>query len=134
MHTRKASFRLSAIIAIGVLALAACATQQDTTQQDPCIEERKTMAEYQEDPDAPPTYEQMEAVRDKHRPLIRAYPHYIGNFVGRSDDDPPDVPEGITVRVTELTDPTTLPEEQRIPACLDGVPVRIIQSERSVLE
>lgn len=129
MHTRKASLRLLSIIAVGVLALAACATQQD-----PCIEERKTMTEYQENPTEPPTIEQMRAVRDKYRPLMKGYPHYIGNSIGRSDDDPPDVPEGITVSVTELTDPATLPEEQRIPDCLDGVPVRIIQSERSVPE
>ena len=129
MHTRKSSLRLLAMLAVGVLALTACGSQQNL-----CIEERKTMAEYQENPTEPPTFEQMRAVRDKYRPLMKGYPHYIGNSIGRSDDDPPDVPEGITVRVTELTDPATLPEEQRIPDCLDGVPVRIIQSERSVPE
>ena len=34
---------------------------------------------------------------------------------------------GITVNVLEKTDQSTLPPEDRIPTCLEGIPVQIIE-------
>ena len=90
------------------------------------------MAEYQEDPVAPPTFERALAVAEKHIDLIMQYPHYRGSGVGKAfkiphpDENQPDG-NGILVRVWEWTDPERVPEGQRIPECLDGVPVKIIE-------
>ena len=92
------------------------------------------MAEYQEDPVAPPTFERALEVSEKYSDLFINYPHYRGRGVGNSfkiphpDENQPDG-FGILVRVWKLTNPRRLLEEQRIPECLDGVPVRIIHDD-----
>ena len=89
--------------------------------------------------------EYMQQVVDKYLdPLIRNYPHYTGvggglftdlDEKGNSILDEDGLPlfeldengepvQGITVMVSEIIDPNTLPPERRIPDCLDGVPVR----------
>ena len=39
---------------------------------------------------------------------------------------------GIKIRVTKKVEQSTLPREDRIPDCLDGVPVQIVEEERAV--
>ena len=76
------------------------------------------------------TYEEANAVRNKHKAKIRRQPHYKGVGAGREygivtgEKDPDgDDAIGIIIRVSELTDQSTLPEEDRIGDCLDGIPV-----------
>ena len=73
-------------------------------------------------------------VSRKNRDLFQRYPFYSGRsyfFAPRgkdlSDSDPI---FGIEVHVTEKVDPGTLAPEDRIPDCLDDVPVRIILDPR----
>ena len=75
----------------------------------------------------------MKEVLEKHRERFRAYPNYRGSGWGLITDPtvtPSGTPlrilgRGITVSVTEIVDPETLPESERIPPCLEGVPVVI---------
>lgn len=73
--------------------------------------------------------EYMQQVVDKYmHPLIRNYPHFTGVGAGLFThlNESGERVRGITVMVSEIIDPNTLPPERRIPDCLDGVPVRII--------
>ena len=132
MHTRKASFRLPVIIACFAFALwlaAACGDQElESTQTpwiDPCIEEKSIMEDQTTER---PSYEYMNQVRDKYIDLFEGYPHWRTISAGNhyDADGNPTGGYGITLGVAEMTDPSTLPEDRRIPDCLDGVSVRII--------
>ncbi len=114
-----------------ILMLAAiqisCASPE--TWQDPCTEERRQIMANEAAAERP-SDDYMRAVRNKYRPLLRAFPHYQGLSYGdyRADETGELVGGyGITLKVLEQTDQSTLPESQRVPECLDGVPVRIIK-------
>ncbi|MCY4528113.1 MAG: hypothetical protein OXD46_03665 [Chloroflexi bacterium] len=62
-------------------------------------------------------------VRDRNVDVFRRHPHYIGASVGVVSRD--DRTLIINVIVRELIDQETLPEESRVPNCVDGFPVRI---------
>ena len=65
-------------------------------------------------------------VRSKYLSFLEAYPNYRGSSVGDFwDEDGSEIGPGIVVIVSEEIDPHTVPEENRIPSSLDGVPVRI---------
>ena len=141
MHTRKASFRFWVIIIClaAVLLLAACVEPETeatpTPWVNPCIEEGiTTMTEDTDTQDVTterPSREYMREVYLRHRALLLDYPHVW--WVQRGDWMRAVVEKynregwGFTLYVSEYTDPQSLPEEQRIPECLDGVPVRIIK-------
>ena len=66
----------------------------------------------------------------KNRDLLQRYPFYTGltssfTFL-RNDPNNSDAIIWIVVTVTEIVDPSTLPPEDRIPDCLEDVPVKII--------
>ena len=73
-------------------------------------------------------------VKRKYEPLFERQPHYVSSSFGVAVNE--DTGErdwdrtAIRVKVTKKVDQSTLPEEDRIPACLDGVPVQI--SEESI--
>ena len=66
-------------------------------------------------------------VMEKYKTTLQRNPHFNGIGVGYLGDEYPDenTPIGITVYVSEIVEQDTLPEEQRIPQCLDGVQVEI---------
>lgn len=151
MHTRKASLRLLTIICFAGMTLLAsgcgnpdsdlgwrgsfrpCDITQDMkfqsqTGQD--ITEIRSMTT-EKITAKRPSDEFMRSVANKHIDLLLGYPHAfgidIGDYMHSTRPSNRTLGYGISVRVTELTDPSTLPKEKRIPNCLDGVPVRIIQ-------
>ena len=72
--------------------------------------------------------EVMTEVLERHRQRFREYPHYRKSGVGNitNYDDPANtLGSGIGIGLAQAVDPETLPESQRIPSCLDGVPVFI---------
>ena len=78
-----------------------------------------------------PSDEHLEQVFLKHVNSFMAYPHFNGAGVGilpvRGENGEEVI--GIEIRVFKLTDPSTLPPEQRIPDCLEGIPVLIRQDD-----
>ncbi len=73
------------------------------------------------------TVERMTEVRDKYLPLLERYPNYVGSGVGRFRDENGELTggRGIVISVLEEVDPSTLPPEDRIPDCLEGIPVQL---------
>ena len=88
------------------------------------------------------TAERMWEVIEKYRDLVEGQPHFYHVSPGLLEDEKGELivtTEGLTgengyplhvggikVKVEELTDQSTLPEENRIPECLDGIPVQIV--------
>ena len=73
----------------------------------------------------------MQDVLNKHRALFEGYPNFdivgVSAFLHVRSSGWWEQTEdyGIVLNLTEEVDPDTLPEDKRIPDCLDGVPVRI---------
>ena len=74
-------------------------------------------------------------IKERHRDLFRAFPNYTGYGHGwwgdgRGNDILVDGERvyGITVNVAEPVDQDALPAHQRIPSCIEGVPVRVFVS------
>ena len=160
MHTRKASFRLPAIIICiaAVLGVASClgpqpetATKEWTGTCPPKgiakfvseLGERIKMTDTNDIPPPLPPQEQRSKLMDRHIPLFGAYPNFAGLNLGIRDAVEGEVGAYIyrgrevilefEVSVTELTDPDTLPLERRLPDCIEGVPVIIIKGSRNII-
>ena len=76
--------------------------------------------------------QELKDLHDKYRPLFRRQPNYIGSATGLLRDEEADDwldRIGLKVYVTKKVDQSTLPEADRIPACLEGVPVQILVEE-----
>ena len=86
------------------------------------------------------TYEQALEVRNRNRPLIKRQPNYTGSGVGAMHGGDPELREvwgetiGIFVRTSEPIDHDSVPEEDRIGDCLEGVPVRFEIASGTVLQ
>ena len=124
-----------AVVAVSVLVAVAAVlvvARSNGEWKDECKKERIAIMGEEMGAERP-TDEYMRDVRNKYRPLFRGFPHYSGTSVGdyKKPDDrfqlDPRGGYGITLWVYELTDQSTLPEEMRVPDCLEGVPVRIIK-------
>ena len=70
-------------------------------------------------------------VRDKYKPLFNHQPNYYSTSLGLSIDENDELTEvgGIIVYVTRKVDQSTLPPQDRIPDCLEGVPVQIREEQ-----
>ena len=81
------------------------------------------------------TEERILEVRDKYRSLFRRQPNYHGNGPSDLRDENGERTEtrGIIIYVTEKVDQSTLPVEDRIPDCLEDVPVQIVEEARNIL-
>ena len=70
-------------------------------------------------------------VQEKYRSLFERQPNYEGSgfgFLTNEDTGELDWDRvGIEVLVTKKVDQSTLPEADRIPDCLEGVPVQILE-------
>ena len=75
----------------------------------------------------PLTYDFMRAVLEKHRELFMRQPGYSAALVMNLLDENGEETdrEGIVLLVTEETDPSTQEPDDRVPSCLDGVPVEV---------
>ena len=142
MSKRKPSFRLLSVL-IGVAAVflltAACGGDPATKSSRDCqaYEEKPLTAEEQA---ARKQYvAQMEAkaieIRPKYDDLFWRQPNVLSVGIGLLTCLPPvngRPPVGFHITVSEKVDQSTLPEEDRIPDVIEGVPVQI--SEGTHLE
>ena len=79
-----------------------------------------------------PSHERRAEVRQRYLSVLHSKPNVLG--VGMrafkdADGEWTDV-HGLIVTVDEVIDQNSIPEANRIPACLDGVPVQIEQIEQ----
>ncbi len=77
---------------------------------------------------------EMLKVRDKYEPLFNRQPNVYTTGVGYFTDANGERTDtwGITVWVTEKVDQSTLPLEDRIPDCLEGIPVQLKEEQPPV--
>ena len=145
MPTKRSSFRLLAVIICFVAAVwMAAACQDAASYEEPCgpgpilPEEEGDLTT----PSGTPTPEKIIEVRDKYQPLFRRQPNFAlvseGLFFHRNLDPVIDRKgnrvSGIIVTVDgDPVDQETLPQEDRIPDCLEGVPVQIVGSNLVLL-
>ena len=76
------------------------------------------------------TPERRNEMFEKHESLIKSYPNSTDYFVGRFTDAygrvaNTDNIDGIVIQVAPWVDPDSLPTKQRVPECLEGIPVQI---------
>ena len=72
-------------------------------------------------------------MKEKYKLLFERQPHYLyssyGSVVNEDTGERDWGRMGIRVYVTKKVDQSTLPEEDRIPDCLEGMPVQILEGE-----
>ena len=70
-------------------------------------------------------------VRKKYEPLFKRQPNVYSTSEGRFTDANGERIDtwGIIVSVTKKVDQSTLPPEDRIPDCLEGIPVQIQEEQ-----
>ena len=80
------------------------------------------------------TRERRHEVRLKYDPLFWRQPNVFGVGEGIFTDEHGGLlkTRGIVVSVTRKVDQSTLPPEDRIPDCLEGIPVQVIEEEPPV--
>ena len=121
------------ICAAVLWAAAACSTSSIPWPLHPCgidaLAKEKNMTELSE---REFLEERIKAVREKYKALIRRQPtwHGTGTQNLRDANGERTGPLGIIIRVDKKVDQNTLPPEDRIPDCLDGIPVQIIEAGR----
>lgn len=73
--------------------------------------------------------ERAEAIRHKYEDMFWRQPNVHGSGIGIIEDDSGNATDraGFVITVTEKVDQSTLPSEDRIPDCLEGVPVQIVE-------
>ena len=77
----------------------------------------------------PVTDERIEELEKKYRGLFERQPGFWTTTPGllRGEDrEPVEGTRGLLIIVEEILDQSTLPKAERIPECLEGVPVQII--------
>ena len=137
MDTRKSSFRLLSLLtcAAAILLLAAACEGGGHKENSSEKEEFHTMmrANTYTLPECTSnnTRERRDEVLSKYLGLIMRQPNWHGHGAGNFKDENGerlDI-EGITVIVYPMVDQNTLPPEDRIPDCLEGIPVQIFEEE-----
>ena len=85
----------------------------------------------EEQTDTEITTAEMIKVQEKYKPLFMRQPDVHQTGVGRFTDENDEYTGewGIVVTVTKKVDQSTLPPEDRIPDCLEGIPVQIEERE-----
>ena len=81
-----------------------------------------------------PTLERIHQIREKYDKLFRRQPNVfaVGEGFFRDADGGWTETMGIVVMVSKKVDQSTLPTRNRIPACLDGVPVQIQERTETI--
>ena len=133
MQTRRSLLRLLPVIICFVAAVWMVAACGDAAFKDPSTlcetnssAEEGTVTTTPENPDD--RRARIHEVRLKYDPLFWRQPNVVSVSEGLLEDENRDATKttGIVVGVSEKTDQSTLPAEDRIPDCLEGVPVQII--------
>ncbi len=131
MHTNKPQLRLLAVIICFAAILWLAAACGNGAFKDPStLCETNSSAEGETMTATPEiTEERILEVRDKYRSLFRRQPNYQGNGPSDLRDENGERTEtrGIIIYVIKKVDQGALPAEDRIPDCLEDVPVQIIE-------
>ncbi len=79
--------------------------------------------------------ERARAIRHKYEDLFWRQPNVHGVGIGILEDESGEETEqvGFRIYVTEKVDQNTLPQEDRIPDCLEGVPVQFIEGTNDAI-
>ena len=137
MYNRKAPPTLITLIICltAIFLLAACSGDSEFKDPSTLCETESSGKEESMTANPEITYERILEVRDKYRDLFKRQPTYHGNGPGNLEDENGQETEvkGITIFVTKKVDQSTLPAEDRIPDCLEGVPVQILERGRAEL-
>ena len=137
MHTNKPQLRLLAVIICFAAILWLAAACGNGAFKDPStLCETNSSAEGETMTATPEiTEERILEVRDKYRSLFRRQPNYQGNGPSDLRDENGERTEtrGIIIYVTKKVDQGALPAEDRIPDCLEDVPVQIVEEARNIL-
>ena len=125
---------LSTIVCLAAGLWLAMACGQQTTDPTPEVKERTyddpatlCASEGENMNEEKVTVEQAKAVLDEHRERFLNQPNLVRFGIGHLRDTDGNIlwdEIGIFIGVSERVDQSTLPEEDRIPSCLDGVPVQ----------
>ena len=101
------------VFAVLLAGLAAC--QSDPV--DPCKGQEQIMTVV--------TEAEVLAVMDKYQDRILAYPKVVGfgPYIIPDEDGNPTDQYGLEIAVTERVPASLVPEDLRIPDCLEGIPV-----------
>ncbi len=130
MHTRRAPFSLLLVLVCFVTVLWLTACGEDEFKDPSTLCEPNSSAEGGNMTATPEnTDEYIQEVRDKYSDLFRRQPNYRWHTGPvRLWEENGDMSEtvGIVVEVDKKkVDQNTLPPEDRIPDCLEGVPIQI---------
>ena len=134
MHTGKSSLRLLVVLTCFVAVLWIATACGDGEFKDPSTLCKPDSSTEEENLTIVPenTDEHILDVRTRYKDLIRRQPNHRGNGgpVYLEDENGEDTEiRGIIVWVTKKVDQSEIPAEDRIPDCLEGVPVQIIEEE-----
>ncbi len=132
MHTGKSSFRLLPLLICLAALLLAAACGDDTFKDPSTLCEPNSSAEEESLTTPEITREHIIEVREKYRDLIRRQPNYRthgGPALLMDENGEYTQVSGIMVWVTKKVDQSAIPAEDRIPDCLEGVPVQIVEEE-----
>ena len=100
------------------------------------LSQREGWSDYDEDDLDGTVWRYIRSIAHKYRDRFTNHPHYIhptGALAFRVAGKWIYDPRGIVVNVTKNVDQDALPSEDRIPECLDGVPVYLVVKEPFVL-
>ncbi len=122
--------RLAVCFAAVLLLVLACVGSEFKDPSTLCAAEEGTMTATSEI-----TAEYSLEVVEKHVDLFKRQPNYWGvgpaNLLDKNGKETGI--RGIIISVTEKVDQSTLPAEDRIPDCLEGVPVQFEEGPKPVL-
>ena len=129
-HTRRGALGLlmaMACLAVALL-LGACGDRELMTPEERALEWERQLKAWEECMSEEVTHEKAEAVVKKYKDLIERQPHwysYGAKFMWDEETERPDYDRvAIVISVIKKVDQSTLPEADRLPDCLDGVPVQ----------
>ena len=123
-----------ALLGLAAMALSLLAACGDGAYKNPCgtnsLAEEGNIAMTTESQDD--RRERIHKVRLKYDPLFWRQPNVFGVGEGLFRDENGELTGGvgIVIRVDKKVDQSTLPPEDRIPDCLEGVPVQIKEADR----
>lgn len=124
MYTTKSSFRLATIIICFPAVLWAAACGDDTHPEDPYETNSSAKEDCVETNNTP---ERRHEVRLKYDDMFWRQPNVFGVSEGRflGENGERLETKGILVKVTKKVDQSTLTPKDRIPECLEGIPVQL---------
>lgn len=132
MCTKKSLLRFMFVLVCFVVVLGLAACSGDDCPNPNALEKETSMTRERIDE----AVEKARAIRHKYEDLFWRQPNIWGAGIGKLEDENNewDGRVGFVIHVTQKVDQSTLPPEDRIPDCLEGVPVQIREESEPYLE